>query len=212
MRQNNSWLRLPVLVLLGTVVWTGWMYERLPQVMVTHWGLFGDPNGWMDKLTGAWLLPLIMMFLWALWEVMPAADKRHCQSRAFLAPYWSVGNLMLILLAGMQWGIFQYNFDATFPMLRFFGWLLVIMVAWLGRVMPDFPLNHLVGVRTVWTLADGWVWRVAHQETARGLRAVSLLSIIFQLVLPQPWSLVSILVSFLGILVWGVVFSFVNRR
>ncbi|HWS24019.1 MAG TPA: DUF1648 domain-containing protein [Anaerolineales bacterium] len=212
MRQNDSWLRFPVLVLLGVVVWTGWMYEQLPQVMVTHWGFLGDPNGWMDKLTGAWMLPLIMMLLWALWEVLPAADKRHCQSRAFLTPYWSMGNAVLVLLAAMQWGMFQYNFDAEFPLLRFVGWILVLFIAWLGRLLPEVPLNSIFGVRTPWTLADGLVWRVTHRETAKGLRTVALLSIIFQVVLPQPWSLVFILVSFLGILVWGVMFSFINRR
>jgi uncharacterized membrane protein len=211
MRQNDSWLRLPVLVLLGVVVWTGWMYERLPQVMVTHWGFWGEPNGWMDKLTGAWILPMIMMLLWALWEVLPSADKRHCQSRAFLEPYWSMVNAVLVLMAAMQWGVFQYNFNPGFPMLRFFGWIFVLFIAWIGRIMPNVPINRIFGVRTPWTLSDSRVWRLTHKETAKGLRTVALLSIIFQVALPQPWSLVAILVSFVGILLWGAVLSFINR-
>ena len=212
MRQNNSWFRLPILILLGTVVWTGWEYARLPQVMITHWDFLGQPNGFMDKLTGAWLLPLIMVLVWALLEVLPAADKRYCQSKRFLEPYWEMGSGVLLGLAALQWGMFQANFDATFPFLRFIGWIMVMFMAWLGRTLPFLPRNLIMGVRTRWTLQDNHVWQMTHIETARGLRTAALLSIIFQIVLPHPWNLVSILVSFVGILIWGAIYSYLLRN
>lgn len=204
-------MRLPVLVLLGTVVWTGWKYDELPQVMITHWSVGGEADGWMDKLTGAWIVPIIMILFWALLEVLPAADKRHCQSRGFLEPYWEMGNAVLLGLAALQWGMFQANLDPTFPFLRYVGWLLVLFMAWLGRTLPYVPRNSVMGVRTRWTLANNYVWRLTHIETAKGLRTMALVSIIFQLVLPQPWNLVSILVGFIAILFWGVVYSFLIR-
>jgi uncharacterized membrane protein len=188
------------------------MYEQLPHIMMIHWDFLGEPNGFMDKLTGAWMIPLLMMILWALWEVLPASDQRHCQSDSFLEPYWQFGNMMLILMAALQWGIVQANLSADFPLLRFTGWILVVLIAWMGRVLPLLPRNYVMGIRTPWSLGSSRVWRLTHIETAKGLRTVALLSIIFQVALPPPWNLVLILVSFLGCLLSGTLLSYIYRR
>lgn len=211
MRQDRSIFNFSVLVLLATVVWTGIKYNLVPQIMATHWNVLGDADGFMDKLTGVWLLPVIMMLFWALFEILPAWDRRVLMKESFLAPWRQLQGLVLVLLAALQWAVITVNMDPLFPISRFAAWELVVLIAFLGRILPDFPQNGLIGVRTKTTLYDRRIWQVVHAEVGRGLRSVALLSIIFQIVLPEPWNVVAILVSAVTVWGWGLVVALVSK-
>ena len=43
---------LPMVV--GVVLW-----EKLPEMMVTHWGMNNEPNGWMSRPMAVFGLPVI---------------------------------------------------------------------------------------------------------------------------------------------------------
>jgi uncharacterized membrane protein len=178
--------------------------------MATHWNALGEADGFMDKLTGVWLLPVIMMLFWALFEVLPAWDRRVLMKESFLEPWRQLQGLVLVLLAGLQWGVITANMDLVFPISRFAAWELVVFIAFLGRILPDFPQNGLVGVRTHKTLSDRRLWQLVHVEVGRGLRSVALLSIIYQIILPEPWNLVAIGVSALAVWGWGLVLAWIS--
>ncbi len=199
------------MILLAVVIWTALRFEQLPLIMTTHWDFVGQANGFMEKTTGAFVVPLVMVLLWALWELLPAMDRRHCSSRNFLKAYWSMGSMMLLILGGLQWGVVQANLDVDFPLVRFLGWLFVLIMAWMGRMLYLVPRNPILGIRTPWSLASSRVWRLTHLEAARGLRGGALLSILFQVLLPSPWNLAATLVVFVAILLWGAVLSFLLR-
>ncbi|MDO4189729.1 MAG: DUF1648 domain-containing protein, partial [Lachnospiraceae bacterium] len=39
------------------------LYNRLPDVIVTHWDLQGNPNGWESKFVGVIVFPLILALI-----------------------------------------------------------------------------------------------------------------------------------------------------
>ena len=68
-RQLLRWL--PALVIAATVLYTISVYSTLPAQMPTHWGVSGRPSGWSPRELGAWLLPGMMLFIWASSRVIP---------------------------------------------------------------------------------------------------------------------------------------------
>ena len=43
-------------IVLGLILW-----NQLPDSFATHWGVDGQPDGWMDKGLAVFLLPVLML-------------------------------------------------------------------------------------------------------------------------------------------------------
>ena len=69
-----------VLTILVTIA----AYPALPDRVVSHWNAAGEPNGYMSKLLGLSLIPLIMIALVALFAVIPRIDPLRKNYENFL--------------------------------------------------------------------------------------------------------------------------------
>jgi len=43
----------------------------MPDVMVTHWGVAGQPNGYMSKFWGLFMVPLVSIIIVILFVFLP---------------------------------------------------------------------------------------------------------------------------------------------
>ncbi len=68
------WVMLVALLLFPVAAF--WFYPQMPDSMATHWGFNGEPNGYMSKFAGTFVIPLILMIpLTVLWIVSVAMSK-----------------------------------------------------------------------------------------------------------------------------------------
>lgn len=138
-------------------------YPALPDPMPTHWNLAGEVDGWSSKAYGAFLMPLVMVFVVALFAALPRISPRGFsldpQSRAYrtielatVAFLFCIHGVVLLSATGTR-----IDVRILIPMLL--GALFVI----LGNSMAKMRRNFFIGIRTPWTLADEDVWFRTHR-------------------------------------------------
>ena len=148
--------------LAGAIIFSAWVYPRLPAEVVTHWGLDGQPNGWSSRLVACLVTPGIGMLLAALFAVIPRIDPRRESWAAHGQTYQLVVNGALILVAGMQVLVLGQALGWGVPIPRMMVAAVGGLFVLLGYLMPSMRPNWFMGIRTPWTLSSDTVWRKTH--------------------------------------------------
>ncbi len=147
-------------------------WNKLPAVVTTHWGIHGQPNGWMPKAPGLLLAPALNVVLCLLLVYLPRIDPRLRGDPAGVSPRYLrvlriyryalttlIAQLALaVILIAAGWRV-DVRLIAVNGALALF----VVVGNYLGSLQP----NYFVGVRTPWTLQDGETWRATHRTTGR---------------------------------------------
>lgn len=153
--------KTPLFTLLITVfafAMGAYLYRSMPSTMATHWGINGTVNGYLPRLWGVFAIPLLMVFLWILFLIMPFIDpkKKNIElfrpsfDRFILLVFMFIEYLYLITLA---WNL-GYHFDFLRAVLPTFA---VIYYA-TGDLIEEARPNWTIGIRLPWTLSNKTVW------------------------------------------------------
>src|SRR5437870_4454885 len=77
------------------------VYNRLPDEMVTHFGLDGEPNGYSSRFIGAFVLPMIGLAVFFSLVGLPKVFPREQNVERFGDTYWFIVNVVLGFLSAM---------------------------------------------------------------------------------------------------------------
>jgi len=138
------WLALPITAIRFWLVW-----DRLPLRMATHFGVNGQPNGWMPREQAFYLVLCLTAFVVAVFTVVSyAAHKTHVPD----ALSWSL-LVFFYLIIGFVYagnsGVIEYNLTGQPGEIDF--WLVLVPVAVLawtaiflgtkrGPILPAAPV------------------------------------------------------------------------
>ena len=210
---------LQVLLLLLPFALAAAWWNRVPPVVVTHWGIHGQPNGWMPKVPGLLLAPALNVGICLLLAFLPTIDPRlrgnpasdSARYRRVLRVYrYGITAFLAVLAVAIIAIAAGWRIDMG--RLAFNGALVFMAVA--GNFMGNLQPNYFVGCRTPWTLQDGDTWRATHRTTGRLMffGAVALLAVQFFVTREvQSYLLIAYVVGVAG---WSLGYSawFFQRR
>jgi len=139
------------------------LYTRLPQNVPTHWNLHGVANGFTPKPWGAFMGPMILLFLFLVLRILPAISPQGFRMNNFEGVYRIIRTTFMTFLfiittvsvleaAGMQ-----------LPIGRIVICSIGLLLAVLGNYMGKLTRNFFIGIRTPWTLASDEVWLRTHR-------------------------------------------------
>ncbi|MGA9532351.1 MAG: SdpI family protein [Anaerolineales bacterium] len=163
------------------------LWRRLPDSMPIHWNAAGQPDGYGSRLVGAFLMPVVMVGIYLMFEVLPRIDPRRRNYERFADTYRFLRTL-LILFMMLVHGLTLYsvvyggNMLSSNLMFAAVGLLFVL----LGNYMPRFRPTWFVGIRTPWTLSSDRIWRKTHRLGGRLFFLVGL-ALIAAIWLPAQW-------------------------
>jgi uncharacterized membrane protein len=134
------------------------VFSRLPDTIPTHWGADGEINGTSPRLWGAFVIPVILLFIALLMRALPAIDPRRENYPKFAGTFESIFISTMLLLLVLHAAMLAAGLGYPVAMNRFapIGMGLFFMV--LGNLIPRARPNWFVGVRTPWTLSSDRVW------------------------------------------------------
>jgi uncharacterized membrane protein len=142
------------------------LYDRLPDPVPLLWSSDGDVISGMAKPMGALLLPLAQLIVTLFLIVAPMVEPRAWHASAaprFYPLAVAIISGFLMLATGL---IFAASLGAELnvahSMLGGFG----VLVALIGNYLGKVPKNHMVGIRTPWTLSSKYVWERTHRFAA----------------------------------------------
>lgn len=182
------------------------LYGMMPDMMVTHWGFYGQPNGWMSRFWGMAMLPIINILMLGIYFFVPRFEPNKDNIASFRKDYdrlmlWIFGVINYIFVLS-----FMYNLGVVFDMGKMIMPGLGILYIIIGTTLPKTKQNYMVGIRTPWTLASEMVWKKSHQLGGK-LFIISGLLTLLAIFFPSEWgffvSIGSVLLSSLIVVVYS---------
>jgi uncharacterized membrane protein len=169
-RLNSRWTALLIaLMALGGL--QGIMQQPPGATVPIHFGFDGTPNGWAPAWIGLMLVPGLTSFVWIalrwLSQTDPRAENLQRSARA-VGSIWI--SIVLTLTLG-QGFILSHTINAPFPtpLLQHLapGFLIGSLLIGTGNVFGKLRSNHLIGIRSPWTLSSDRVWDQTHRFAGR---------------------------------------------
>jgi uncharacterized membrane protein len=200
-----------VLAILASAVFTAVVYSDLPERIPTHWNMAGEVDGWSTRLTGALLMPLAGLAIWALLQWLPRIDPLRNNYQKFRPTYDVAINVILVFIAAAHVFVLGVALGWPLSIKRALPIGIGIVCIIVGNVLPRARRNWLFGVRTPWTLSSERVWDRTHRVSGYlfvALGAALLLAAALPLSLPQNAVLISIAV----VAATSILYSYVAWR
>jgi uncharacterized membrane protein len=192
-----------IAALLAALAFGIWALPDLPDRVVTHWGLNGEPDGWSSRTTAVFILPAFGLGLAALLAFLPRIDPRRESFPQHASTWWILGNGILVFLSVIHVAALGYSLGWPIPISRIVvigvGALFILIGNFMTRMRP----NWFMGIRTPWTLSSEVAWRKSHRVGGYGFVAGGILAILAGLLRPA-WAHWIMLVS-IGVTVIGTV-------
>lgn len=176
---------IPLLVVVVAFVGSAAVYQDLPQRMPTHWNVGGDVDGWSSRPWGAFMVPVVLLVMVAVFHLLPKIDPRAPNYTKFRGTYEIVILAIMVFMLGVHLVILasalgnDVSVDRVMPI----GVGILFMV--IGNLFPRMRPNWFMGVRTPWTLSSDRVWDRTHRFGGRLFVAAGALILLTGLVAPQ---------------------------
>ena len=171
---------LPVLI--GIICW-----NRLPEVMATHFGFNNEANGFSSKAFAVFGLPLILLAVLWVGAFVTAHDpkRQNISPKMFSLMLWIAPVISLVAATTIYPVNLGYELD-----IAFFSELLVgLMFIIIGNYLPKARQNYTIGIKIPWTLANEENWNRTHRLAGYLWMICGILMIIISLtrVVPAEW-------------------------
>ncbi len=135
-------------------------YDKMPDMVVTHWNFKNEPDGFSPKWAVVFLIPAILFALNILvWFAVNAEPKKQGINR-------NIKSIVLWMLPVMsvivQCVIIMFSVKGI-NLVRFVPMLIGILFIIIGNYLPKCRQNFTMGVRLPWTLASEENWNRTHR-------------------------------------------------
>src|SRR5512136_658622 len=185
-------------------------YPYLPDRIVTHWGLYGEPNGSMPKAWGLFFVPLISAGLAILLLAIPRIDPLRENIRKFRSDYEHFIAVLLLFLLYLQILVILWNTGARFNFSQVLSPAFGVLFYTIGILTGRARRNWFIGIRTPWTLSSERVWDRTHALGGKLFRIAGILCLAGAAF--PALAFFFILGPVLVISVWLVVYSYREYR
>ena len=145
---------LPILI--GIIYW-----NRLPDVMATHFGFNNEANGFSSKAFAVFGLPLVLLAILWVGAFVTAHDpkRQNISPKMFSLVLWIAPVISLVAAAAMYPVNLGYKRDITLFSELLLGLLFIII----GNFLPKARQNYTIGMKIPWTLANEENWNRTHR-------------------------------------------------
>lgn len=176
---------IPLLVIAAAFVASAAVYQDLPQRMPTHWNVSGDVDGWSSRPWGAFMIPVFLLVMLAVFHLLPKIDPRAPNYAKFRGSYEIVIIAVMVFMLGVQLVILASSLGNDISVDRVIPIGVGVLLMVIGNLLPRMRPNWFVGVRTPWTLSSDRVWDRTHRFGGRLFVAAGALILLTGLFAPQ---------------------------
>jgi uncharacterized membrane protein len=158
-------------------------YSILPEKIVSHWDMYGNPNGYMSKFWGAFLMPIIGLAIYILLRFMYKIDplkeniqKFHKKFEQFMVVF--IGFMLYLYILTIIWNT-GVKFDFVSALLPGFS----IFFYFVGDLVQHSKRNWMIGIRTSWSMQSDEIWEKTNRLAGKMFKysaVVLLVGILFQ--------------------------------
>lgn len=158
----NIWDAWSWIIIVITMATAFYFYEFLPEQVITHWDISGQPNGWSSKEFASFFFPALLLVMYLLFQWFPRLDPRKGNYKKFTNAYRFFIFAIILFMALIYFITNLVNLgvdlDVGKSVMSLVGLLLIII----GSILDKVKSNWFIGIRTPWTLSSETVWKQTH--------------------------------------------------
>jgi uncharacterized membrane protein len=178
-------VRIAILVVLAaSLIGSFVAYDMLPETVASHWNAAGEVDGYMDRGAGAFMMPVLSIFLVGLFYVIPRIDPLKRNILGFMEYYEGFILVFVLFLTYMNAITLAWNLGHSFNMGSAVTPAIGLLFIYIGFLCGASRQNWFIGIRTPWTLSSERVWAKTHSVAKNAFVLLGLLWIVFGFVLP----------------------------
>ncbi|MHB0863279.1 SdpI family protein [Paenibacillus sp. SEL3] len=153
---------LTTLIALSPAIGAILLYDRLPNVLVSHINFNNTADGYTSK-SGSIIMLVLLGLVPLVIRLARHMDPNRANYEKFSKAYevTRVGTSLILAIAG--WGMLLYNLNIRLQMNAIILGLIGLMLMVMGNYMTQVQPNYTFGIRTPWTLSNPEVWRKTHR-------------------------------------------------
>ncbi|KEO78137.1 SdpI family protein [Paenibacillus polymyxa] len=153
---------LTTLIALSPAIGAILLYDRLPNVLVSHINFNNTADGYTSK-SGSIIMLVLLGLVPLVIRLARHMDPNRANFEKFAKAYevTRVGTSLILAIAG--WGMLLYNLNIRLQMNAIILGLIGLMLMVMGNYMTQVQPNYTFGIRTPWTLSNPEVWRKTHR-------------------------------------------------
>lgn len=160
-KQNKKMILFTLVLLLLPIVMGLFLWNQLPDTVVTHWGADNQPDGYSSKAFAVVGLPAILLAIHLICIIAANIDPKakNINNKMFSAVIW-ICPFISIVTCAMVYG---YNLGYQFDMGFFSSLLIGVLYIILGNFIPKIKQNYTIGFRIPWALNNSDNWYHTHR-------------------------------------------------
>ena len=165
-----------ILLVFATITASLVLYPHLSDQLPVHWNWSGQPDGWADKSSAAYLMPGVIAGLSVLMHLLPRFSPEPFPVKPFAPTYYYVLVVVAALMAHIHAVMLLCGLSTATDLSRLLLSGLFLFMGLIGNVLGKVRRNLWMGIRTPWTLASDAVWIPTHRLAARLLFLAGVIS------------------------------------
>lgn len=145
---------LPIFV--GLILW-----DRLPDIIATHWGPKGVADGYSSKAFAVFAMPSFVLAIHLLSLFISCFDTRTTSQpqKALMLVFWICPVISLFVSYITYSVALGVEFNVAKGCVILFGIIFIII----GNYMPKIKQNYFLGIKLPWTLKSEKNWNMTHR-------------------------------------------------
>lgn len=162
MLKENKWkITVSSIVILLPILFGLIMWERLPEEMITHWGINGEADGWNSRLFTVFVLPVILLVTHWVCIIFTSLDRKNREQnkKVFGMIFWIMPVVSVFVNGAVYMAVFGKEFGIERAEIIIIGLMFVII----GNYLPKCKQNYTIGIKLPWTLSDEENWNKTHR-------------------------------------------------
>jgi uncharacterized membrane protein len=204
--ENKTLILLIAIILIVSFALSLFAYDRVPEQIISHWGANGEPNGYMQKDLGLFLVPLIGVALAIILVIVPKLDPLKKNVQSFIKHY----NMIIVVILGFLLYIHALTIIANLGYEIDMGQALspafAVLMYFIGALITKTKRNYFIGIRTPWTLESDHVWEKTHEIGGRLFKASGIIAL-FGIILTE-WAIWLIIIPVIFSAIYSVCYSY----
>ena len=161
LKKNKGLMALTSLIILLPMAAGILLWDRLPEVMATHWGTNGEADGWSSRPVAVFGLPLLLLAVhWiGMWVTGLDSRNKTQNPKVLYMMMWLLPAISLLGNGSTYAAALGWEMDLFRDVYLLLGLLFIII----GNYLPKCKQNWFIGIKIKWTLEDEENWYATHR-------------------------------------------------
>lgn len=188
------------------------LWDKLPDPMVSHWGINDQANGSLSKFWGVFLMPIISTGMLFLFLVIPQIDPLKANVAKFRASFNRFIVLLMVFLTYIYGLTLAWNLGYTAIQMSTAVLLAIgLLFFFIGGMMSQAKRNYFIGIRTPWTLSSDTVWDETHRVGGMLFKISGVLAML-SVFLPTAYAFSMLFIPLMASTFFSIAYSYILFR